>query len=123
MMRTPPMGWCSGENAFRVDVVDGDGKPLGAPVEASMVVQIVPLGILLLGMALATTDDRRIPEMQRAVSLTWVARPPRLTMAADPLAELGAQTLDNFAKFASQAFGQAVSTTPAEKEPEALGIG
>lgn len=118
------MGWCSGENSFNVEVLDSNGQPIGEPIVATMIVQLVPLGLLLLGMAVATTDDPRVPELRRAVPLTWVARLPRLTLAVDPLEALGAESLEKFAQVASQTFAGAIrlATTPAEKEAAALGI-
>lgn len=120
----PPMGWCSGEQSFNAQPLDQNGQPIGEPIIASMVVQLVPMALLLLGMGVATTEDRRIPELRRAVPLTWVARLPRLTLAVDPLEALGAESLDKFAQYACQAFTSAIgmSTTPEEKEAPALGI-
>jgi hypothetical protein len=118
-------GWSSGENPFKIELKNeaGDGD-LGAPIDATMVVQLVPLGMLILGMGIATTDDPRIPEIARTVSLVWSAKlPGRLSLHPDPLSELGTQALAKFAHVAANAFSTAClqATQPAPQQRPALG--
>jgi hypothetical protein len=117
-------GWSSGEQEMDIGIDVPGGAEL-APVKASMVVQLVPLGMLVLGMGIGTTTDARIPEISRAVSLTWVARLPALTLNIDPIAGLGAQALGKFAQLVCNQFAGAVlqATQPPAKEPAALGNG
>lgn len=119
-------GWSSGELPFKTELapgIAGAGEP--STIEGSMVVQLVPLGALVLGMAIATTDDKRIPEAARAVPLTWVARIPRLTLAASPLEAMGMETVGKFAQWASMQFAGAIAstTTPALEQDQVLGNG
>jgi hypothetical protein len=111
-------GWCSGEHPFKIELRDGSGGELGAPIDATIVVQLVPLGMMMLGMGLAMTDDTRIPE-PRTVSLTWAARLPKLTLHPDPLADVGMKALAKFAEFASERYAGAClqSTQPRADSP------
>lgn len=116
-------GWCSGEQELRIDLLDNDGNPSGPPIVVSMVLQLIPLGALVLGMAIATTDDERVSPDRRVVPLSWVARMPRLTLSVDPLSDMGLDALGHFAQVATQAVSQRIpmEPTPAGNRPAPLG--
>lgn len=108
-------GWCSGETELRIDLLGDDGQPSGPPIVVALVLQLVPLGVLVLGMAIATTEDERVPPVQRAVPLTWVARMPKLSLSVDPLAAMGEEALGHFAQVATQTISQRI---PMERPPD-----
>jgi hypothetical protein len=89
-----------------------------------MLVQLVPLGALILVMGVAWTEEPRIAELARQMSLTWVARLPRLTLAPNPFDELARTSMAQVGQIASNHFAeQLVAATAPAKETRALGIG
>lgn len=108
--------WTSGEQCFTIALTDAKGEPEAPGIDVRMVVQLIPLGLLILGMGYAETDDPRIPEPRRKFGITWPQPPPSKTsMEIDPLADLGSRAMGTFASMSTNEFGSAVRQSLAAK--------
>jgi hypothetical protein len=116
-------GWCSGETHFRVELKTPTGEELAPAFEATMILQLVPLGAMVLVMGCAWTDEPRVPEPARELSLTYATRLPRLTLGLNPFDELAQKSVANFCQLATNHFAhQIAAATSPPIQPRSLGI-
>lgn len=114
------MGWSSGSRLIKLEL---EAETL---IDVDIIVEVFPLGSLLVCAGHAQSDDNRLPESARTVSMLWCERLPRVqvSLGPDPMQENGEKAFERMVQFVVMGMGNAYfNTRHAQKALAPIGIG